>query len=73
MSQTKLTPQRVRHLPPVLRVIVLVVALLTVLLPLDLMPDLAPLIGWIDDLAAFGYLAFELIQSIRSWRQGKSS
>lgn len=73
MSQSPITPQRIRHLPPMLRMVFLVLALLTLLMPFDLLPDLAPLAGWLDDTAAFGYLAFELIQSIRAWRARKNS
>lgn len=73
MSETKIVSQRVRNLPPVLRIIFLIVALLTIVLPFDLVPDLAPVIGWLDDLAAFVYLVFELIQSIRSWRSSPKS
>lgn len=69
-SDIAVTPRRT--LPPVLRIIFLAVALLTILLPVDAVPDLAPIIGWLDDAVAVGYLAFELVQSIRSWRQGKS-
>ncbi|MBI4032617.1 DUF1232 domain-containing protein [Candidatus Berkelbacteria bacterium] len=72
MSQvTKPTVATVRRFPPLIRIILLAVAFLTLLLPIDAVPDLAPLIGWLDDTVAFGYLAFELVQAIRSWRQGK--
>lgn len=38
-------------------------ALLYVVWPIDLVPDLIPIIGWIDDLVALGYVGYVLISS----------
>ncbi len=46
----------------------LVAAALTLLLPIDLIPDTIPLVGWLDDLAAVVVLIQELLRVIRNRR-----
>ncbi|MGI6103299.1 MAG: DUF1232 domain-containing protein [Patescibacteria group bacterium] len=40
-------------------------ALLTLISPLDVLPDLAPPIGWADDLVALLYLVQQALASLR--------
>ena len=44
-----------------LKYIILVVAFIYVIIPIDLIPDIAPLIGWVDDVViAAGAIYFFL-------------
>ncbi len=61
-TRQSITP---RLRPPWWRNLLMVVAVLTLLLPIDALPDLAPVIGWLDDLVAGLYLVSELITRLR--------
>ncbi len=50
------------------RVALLVAAGLTLLLPIDLVPDTIPLIGWFDDLLGILLLVQEALHVIRDRR-----
>jgi uncharacterized membrane protein YkvA (DUF1232 family) len=41
--------------------IVVILCLLYVLSPIDFLPDVVPVLGWLDDLGVLGYLGYGLI------------
>lgn len=55
-----------------LQLLLSLAAVLTVLLPTDLFPDLIPVIGWLDDLVAAGYLVYELYTLLTKRRRNHS-
>ena len=52
-----------------LELVGVIAAAITLVLPVDLIPDFMPVIGWLDDLLAIGYLVVELLKFIRNRRQ----
>lgn len=43
--------------------IILVLGILYVLSPIDFIPDVIPVIGWLDDIGVLGYLGYSLLKS----------
>lgn len=54
----------------ILRIILGVAATLTLILPIDALPDLVPVLGWIDDVVATLYLTSE---AWMAWRRSHSA
>lgn len=48
---------------PVVNPIILVLGILYVLSPIDFIPDVIPVIGWLDDIGVIGYLGYSLLKS----------
>lgn len=44
------------------------VAALTILLPTDLVPDVVPVLGWLDDIFAVLLLVYQIADAIRERR-----
>ncbi len=44
------------------------VAALTILLPTDLVPDVVPVLGWLDDILAVLLLVYQITDAIRERR-----
>lgn len=51
-----------------LKILFSIAAIVTILLPTDLLPDIIPFVGWLDDVLAAGFLLRELLDLIRSKR-----
>jgi len=43
--------------------IILVLGILYVLSPIDFIPDVIPVIGWLDDIGVLGYLGYSFLRS----------
>jgi uncharacterized membrane protein YkvA (DUF1232 family) len=60
---------------PILKKVVLVAGLLYVLSPVDAIPDIIPIVGWLDDMGVMGglymYLMNELDKYVRGSRVGE--
>ena len=54
---------------PALRWVLLLLAFLTLISPWDVLPDLAPVLGFADDLLALLYLLQQAIHSLRRDRR----
>jgi uncharacterized membrane protein YkvA (DUF1232 family) len=48
---------------PAMNPIILVLGILYVLSPIDFIPDVIPVIGWLDDIGVLGYLGYSLLKS----------
>lgn len=48
-----------------------VIALVYLLWPLDLVPDVAPLVGWLDDIGGLTFATISLITTIRRYQNKK--
>lgn len=46
-------------------------AILYVLLPIDIIPDFLPIIGWTDDIAVIGYAMAQLSEEIEKYKEFK--
>ena len=46
-----------------MKALYILLALLYIVWPIDLIPDLIPVLGWIDDVAALGFIGYTLIAS----------
>lgn len=47
------------------RILVSIAAVGTLIVPIDMLPDLVPVVGWMDDLIAAGYLLLEFVQLLK--------
>jgi uncharacterized membrane protein YkvA (DUF1232 family) len=58
---------------PLAQKIVFALALLYVIVPVDALPDLVPVLGWLDDLGVAAVALALLLWTIRPYRQESSS
>lgn len=54
-----------------IRWIAVIAAILTLLLPTDLVPDLVPILGWLDDLLGILVLVYQVVDTVRERRSKK--
>ncbi|MGL4986606.1 MAG: YkvA family protein [Treponemataceae bacterium] len=50
---------------------VLIGAIIYVISPIDAIPDILPVVGWVDDIAVVGFVLFQLkslVERYKSWR-----
>jgi len=50
-------------IPKLLGIIILIIAILYLIWPIDIIPDIIPIIGWIDDVIVLIVGVFALIKS----------
>jgi uncharacterized membrane protein YkvA (DUF1232 family) len=43
--------------------VAIVLCLLYVLSPIDFLPDVIPVVGWLDDIGVLGYLGYSLMSA----------
>ena len=43
------------------RAFLILAAMLYVIWPIDIVPDLIPILGWLDDLGVLGYAGYKLV------------
>ena len=46
-----------------MKLLYILLAIIYVLSPIDFLPDIIPILGWIDDLFALGFVGYTLIAS----------
>jgi uncharacterized membrane protein YkvA (DUF1232 family) len=46
-----------------MKLLYILLAIIYIISPIDLLPDIIPVIGWIDDLCALGFVGYTLIAS----------
>lgn len=46
-----------------MKLLYILLAIIYILSPIDLLPDIIPIIGWVDDLAALGFVGYKLLTS----------
>ncbi len=66
-TQKQVTRSRPRLLQR-FRPVIMILALIVLLLPIDAIPDITPIVGWLDDLIALSYLFLELIARLKHRR-----
>lgn len=51
------------------RLVLIALGIITLFVPIDFVPDVLPLIGWLDDLTAVIFLVVEALKTIKNLRQ----
>ena len=57
---------------PIGRLFLFIVALAYMIWPIDLIPDYILVLGWIDDLIVFGYVAKFLDEELRKYKEARN-
>jgi len=57
---------------PIGRLFLFIIALAYMIWPIDLIPDYILVLGWIDDLIVFGYVAKFLDEELRKYKDSRN-